>query len=117
MEKDFKFILLEPRQERDRTLDANSFRRMSEGGKKGGRAGAGIPKDRGLGPSKFDSLLNAFLDCPHKLVKVEEQTGYAFTRQLNMRIESRNLMEEIKASTINDDVYLEKLDKEKLLPK
>ena len=111
MEKDFKFTLRIPLQERDRTWDEDSYRRMSEGGKKGGAAGAGIPKDRGLMSSKFDPVIDAFLDGPHELVKVkmEGQAGYSFTQQLNMRIESRKLKGEVKASTINDEIYLEKL--------
>lgn len=111
MEKDFKFALRTPLQERDRTWDEDSYRRMSEGGKKGGAAGAGIPKDRGLMKSKFDPVLDAFLDGPHKLVKVsmDGQSGYQFTQALNFRIESRLLTGEIEASTINDEVYLEKL--------
>ena len=111
MEKDFKFTVRTPLQERDRTWDEDSYRRISEGGKKGGAAGAGIPKDRGLMNSKFDPVLDAFLDGPHELVKVEMEkpTGYALTTQLNSRIESRKLKGDIKASTINDGVYLEKL--------
>ena len=111
MEKDFKFIPREPRQERDRSFDEYSYRRMSEGGKKGGTAGTGIPKDRGLGDSQYDPVLDAFRDGPHELVKVEMegQSGYAFTRQLNIRIESRMLEGEVRASTVNDEVYLEKL--------
>ncbi len=111
MEKDFKFKLRIPLQERDRTLDEDSYRRMSEGGKKGGPAGAGIPKDRGLMDSKFDPVLDAVLDGPHELVKVtmEGHGGYALTQQLNLRIESRKLEGEIRASTVNDEIYLEKL--------
>ncbi len=109
MEKDFKFIPKIPLSERDRTLDEDSYRRMSEGGKKGGAAGAGIPKYRGLMDSKYDPVLDAFLDSLHKLVKVVGPSGYVFTRQLNLRIESRKLEKEIRASTINDVVYLEKL--------
>lgn len=111
MEKDFKFIPRVPLQERDRTWDEDSYRRMSEGGKRGGAAGAGIPKDRGLMDSKFDPVIDAFLDGPHELVKVEMegQTGYQFTRSLNMRIESRMLEGEVEASTINDVIYLEKI--------
>lgn len=110
IEKDFKFTLRIPLQERDRTWDEDSYRRMSEGGKKGGAAGAGVPKDRGLMNSKFDPVLDAFLDSPHELVKVGGQTGYNFTRQLNIRIESRKLKEEIRAFTKRGDVYLEKLE-------
>ena len=111
MEKDFKFTPRIPLQERDRSFDESSYRRMSEGGKKGGAAGAGIPKDRGLMDSKFDPVIDAFLDGPHKLVKVEMegQSGYQFTQALNFRIESRMLEGEVKASTINDEIYLEKL--------
>lgn len=111
MEKDFKFELRTPLHGRDRTLDANSYRRMSEGGKKGGAAGAGVPKDRGLAESKFDPILDAFLDGSHELVKVtmEGLEGYTLTQQLNNRIWSRQLGEEIKASTINQEIYLEKL--------
>ena len=111
MEKDFKFIPKIPLSERDRTWDEDSYRRMSEGGKKGGRAGAGIPKDRGLMDSKYDPVLDAFLDSPHKLVKVEMDghAGYVLTRQLNLRIESRKLEGEIRASTVNEGNYLEKL--------
>ena len=115
MEKDFKFTPRKPRAERDRTPDEGSLRRMSEGGKKGGAAGAGVPKNRGLAGSKWDPIIDDFLDCPHDLVKVTVSEGYEiirhyqFTRGLNLRIKSRKL-EGIKASTVNEEIYLEKLD-------
>lgn len=111
MEKDFKFTLRTPLQERDRTWDEDSYRRISEGGKKGGAAGAGIPKNRGLMKSKFDPVIDGFLDGPNERLKVEleGQSGYRFTRQLNIRIESRKLEGEVRASTVKGNVYLEKL--------
>ncbi len=107
----FRFTPRKPRAERDRTPDEDSLRRMSEGGRKGGKAGLGKPKNRELGDSKYDPLLNAFINSPHNLVKVEIETtltGYTLTRTLNNRIWTRKL-EGIKASTVNDNVYLEKL--------
>ena len=60
--------------------------------------------------SKYDPILDAFLEQDHQLVQVTvagREANYVRT-QLNKRIEARNL-ENIKVSVINNVGYLEKV--------
>ena len=59
--------------------------------------------------SKYDPILDAFLEQDHQLVQVtvgEREANYIRT-QLNKRIEVRSL-ENIKVSVVNNVGYLEK---------
>ena len=59
--------------------------------------------------SKYDPILNAFMEGEEDLVEVSIQgreANYVRT-QLNKRIEARSL-EDVKVSVVNNIVYLEK---------
>jgi hypothetical protein len=59
--------------------------------------------------SKYDPILNAFMEGEEDLVEVSIQGREAnyIRTQLNKRIEARSL-EDVKVSVINNIVYLEK---------
>jgi hypothetical protein len=61
--------------------------------------------------SKYDQILDDFMEREHSLVKVEvenKDSNYLRT-QLNKRIEARNLADNVKISVVNNVAYLEKL--------
>ena len=60
--------------------------------------------------SKYDPILDSFLDGEHALVKVEvtnKDANYLRT-QLNKRIEARDITDKVKVSVVNNIAYLEK---------
>ena len=60
--------------------------------------------------SKYDPILDSFLDGEHALVKVEvtnKDANYLRT-QLNKRIEARDIIDKVKVSVVNNIAYLEK---------
>ena len=60
--------------------------------------------------SKYDPILDSFLDAEHALVKVEvvnKDANYLRT-QLNKRIEARDITDKVKVSVVNNVAYLEK---------
>ena len=61
--------------------------------------------------SKYDPILDSFLEGEHKLVKVEVKNKDAnYLRiQLNKRIEARNIEDKVKVSVVNNVAYLEKV--------
>lgn len=61
--------------------------------------------------SKYDPILDSFLNGEYDLVKVEvanKDANYLRT-QLNKRIEARDLPNKIKISVVNNVAYLEKV--------
>ena len=61
--------------------------------------------------SKYDPILDSFLNGEHDLVKVEvsnKDANYLRT-QLNKRIEARDLLNQVKVSVVNNVAYLEKV--------
>lgn len=61
--------------------------------------------------SKYDPILNSFLESEHELVKVEvrnKEANYLST-QLNKRIEARDIEDKVKVSVVNNVAYLEKV--------
>ena len=60
--------------------------------------------------SKYDPILDSFLESAHKLVKVEVENKDAnyLRTQLNKRIEARDLQAKVKVSVVNNIAYLEK---------
>lgn len=61
--------------------------------------------------SKYDPILDSFLNGEHDLVKVEvanKDANYLRT-QLNKRIEARDLLNQVKVSVVNNVTYLEKV--------
>jgi hypothetical protein len=61
--------------------------------------------------SKYDPILDSFLDGKHTLVKVEvtnKDANYLRT-QLNKRIEAREITDKVKVSVVNNIAYLEKI--------
>lgn len=61
--------------------------------------------------SKYDPILDSFLDGKHALVKVEvtnKDANYLRT-QLNKRIEAREITDKVKVSVVNNIAYLEKI--------
>jgi len=61
--------------------------------------------------SKYDPILDSFLDGEHNLVKVEvpEKDANYLRTQLNKRIEARDIVNRVKVSVVNNVAYLEKL--------
>jgi len=61
--------------------------------------------------SKYDPILDSFLNGEHDLVKVEvanKDANYLRT-QLNKRIEARDMLNKVKVSVVNNVAYLEKV--------
>ena len=61
--------------------------------------------------SKYDPILDSFLEGEHELVKVEvrnKEANYLRT-QLNKRIEARDIEDKVKVSVVNSVAYLEKV--------
>ncbi len=60
--------------------------------------------------SKYDPILDSFLDGEHALVKVEVENKDAnyLRTQLNKRIEARDITDKVKVSVVNNVAYLEK---------
>jgi hypothetical protein len=61
--------------------------------------------------SKYDPILDSFLESDNNLVTVDVENKDAnyLRTQLNKRIEARNLANEVKVSVVNNVAYLEKL--------
>ena len=61
--------------------------------------------------SKYDPILDSFLDGEHNLVKVEvpEKDANYLRTQLNKRIEARDIVNRVKVSVVNNVASLEKL--------
>jgi len=61
--------------------------------------------------SKYDPVLDAFLEAEDTLVEVslEDKDANYLRTQLNKRIEARNLEDDIKVSVVNNVAYLEKV--------
>ncbi len=61
--------------------------------------------------SKYDPVLDAFLEAEDTLVEVslEDKDANYLRTQLNKRIEDRNLGDEVKVSVVNNVAYLEKV--------
>ena len=60
--------------------------------------------------SKYDPIIDSFLESEHNLVKVEvadKDANYLRT-QLNKRIDARDLQSNIEVSVVNNIAYLEK---------
>jgi hypothetical protein len=60
--------------------------------------------------SKYDPIIDSFLNGPHNLVKVEaagKDANY-LRLQLKKRIDARDLSNKIEVSVINNMTYLEK---------
>lgn len=60
--------------------------------------------------SKYDPIIDSFMEGEHDLVKVEvpnKDANYLRT-QLNKRIEARVLVDKVKVSVVNNVAYLEK---------
>ena len=60
--------------------------------------------------SKYDPIIDAFLESEHDLVEVEvEGKGAHYLRtQLKKRIDARNLQDKIEVSVVSNVAYLEK---------
>ena len=60
--------------------------------------------------SKYDPILDSFMEGEHDLVKVEVENKDAnyLRTQLNKRIEARELANRVKVSVVNNIAYLEK---------
>ena len=61
--------------------------------------------------SKYDPVLDAFLEAENTLVEVslEDKDANYLRTQLNKRIEARNLGDNVKVSVVNNVAYLEKV--------
>jgi len=60
--------------------------------------------------SKYDPIIDSFLESEHNLVTAEvkgKDANYLRT-QLKKRIDARNLARQIEVSVVNNQVYLEK---------
>jgi hypothetical protein len=61
--------------------------------------------------SKYDPILDSFLEGEHELVKVEVENKDAnyLRTQLNKRIGARDIEDKVKVSVVNNVAYLEKI--------
>jgi hypothetical protein len=61
--------------------------------------------------SKYDPILDSFVNGAHNLVKVEVENKDAnyLRTQLNKRIEARDMGDRVKVSVVNNVAYLEKM--------
>jgi hypothetical protein len=61
--------------------------------------------------SKYDPILDSFVNGTHSLVKVEVENKDAnyLRTQLNKRIEARDMGDRVKVSVVNNVAYLEKM--------
>ena len=60
--------------------------------------------------SKYDPIIDAFLESEHDLVEVEaegKEANYLRT-QLKKRIDARDLQDKVEVSVVNNKAYLEK---------
>ncbi len=60
--------------------------------------------------SKYDPIIDSFIESEHDLVKVEvpdKDANYLRT-QLKKRIDARDLQSEVEVSVVNNIAYLEK---------
>jgi hypothetical protein len=60
--------------------------------------------------SKYDPIIDSFMESEHELVKVEvlnKDANYLRT-QLKKRIDARDLQDNIEVSVVNNIAYLEK---------
>ena len=70
------------------------------------------PRRRYRKGSKYDPIVDAFLDSSEDIVKVEvegKDANYLRT-QLKKRIDARELGEKIEVSVVNNITYLEKIE-------
>ncbi len=60
--------------------------------------------------SKYDPIIEAFLESEHDLVevKVDGKEAYYLRNQLKKRIDARDLQDRIEVSVVNNVAYLEK---------
>ncbi|MCW4050095.1 MAG: hypothetical protein NWE89_10215 [Candidatus Bathyarchaeota archaeon] len=60
--------------------------------------------------SKYDPILDSFLESEYDLVKVEvpEKDANYLRTQLKKRIDARDLQDKIEVSVVNNIAYLEK---------
>jgi len=67
-----------------------------------------MPRRKYRKGSKYDPILDAFLEGDHKLVAVEvpERDGNYIRTQLKKRVDARGL--QVDVSVVNNKVYLEK---------
>lgn len=60
--------------------------------------------------SKYDPIIDSFMDSEHELVKVEvpEKDANYLRTQLKKRIDARDLQDKVEVSVVNNIAYLEK---------
>ena len=70
------------------------------------------PRAREYGKDQYDKIIDQFIECEHKLVEitVENRTAKYLSNMLNNRIGERGLEEQVKASYMDEWVYLEKVE-------
>jgi isocitrate dehydrogenase kinase/phosphatase len=69
-----------------------------------------VPQRKYRKGSKYDTILESFMESDHSLVKVEvpdKDANYIRT-QLNKRLEALKLQGKVEISVVNDICYLEK---------
>ena len=73
------------------------------------------PQRRYRKGSKYDAIVDAFIASPQKLVKLDMPNVKAnyIASQLMKRLVARKLTETIDVSVLNNETYLEKIDKPK----
>jgi len=60
--------------------------------------------------SKYDPIIDSFMESEHELVKVEvpEKDANYLRTQLKKRIDARDLQNKVEVSVVNNIAYLEK---------
>ncbi len=69
------------------------------------------PRAREYGKDQYDKIIDQFIEGENKLVEitVENRTAKYISNMLNKRISERGLEEQVKASHVDEWVYLEKV--------
>jgi len=62
--------------------------------------------------NQYDKIIDQFIECEHKLVEitVENRTANYISNMLNTMIGKRGLEKQVKASYVEEWVYLEKVE-------
>ena len=68
------------------------------------------PRRRYRKGSKYDPLIDSFLNGPHNLVKVEAvgKNANYLRLQLKKRIDARDLSNKVEVSVVSNNTYLER---------
>ena len=72
----------------------------------------GFKETRGYSKGKYDEMLDKFMESGNKLVEITvENRGTAYVKHmLKTKIEERGIMDQVKTSSVDEWIYLEKVE-------